>query len=373
MTKALPPIELWPISSNSGWGTFGFGLAMALARHGQTVVLPPMDVSGFAAPVRPLLLEMMAPRDQREHRIALLPYGLHWPKHHDMPNRTQVLIYMAEDSAVPDHAIEEIKKYDLVLAPSAWAQGILAGRGVDSQLFHQGFDESIFVTAPRKRPAGGPLYIFSGGKLEFRKGQDIVVEAFRKFRETELGKDAVLVTAWQNLWPQTMVSIWESGYVKGMPVMRDGRQDISTWLEANGIPKSASIDLGMLPQTAMAEAIRECDFAIFPNRCECATNLVLPETMACGVPCIVGNWAGQADVVENGNVLALNAKTPVTLPCPIFNGYDGWGEADIGECVQAMTRMASNPDAYWRPEYEAKTFSWTNRARHLLGILKTLA
>ncbi len=43
----------------------------------------------------------------------------------------------------------------------------------------------------------GKFWVFSGGKLDFRKGQDIVLAAFKRFAENH--KDAVLVTAWQNL------------------------------------------------------------------------------------------------------------------------------------------------------------------------------
>jgi len=380
MTDPTLPIELWPIAANTGWGLFGMGLALGLARQGRRVILPPSDPTGIPLTVKPTLGAMMQPIAPDTERIAIRPYGLHWPKYIETPHARQVLIYMAEDTAVPDHALTEIRKYELVLAPSRWAQGQIAKHDIPSTLWWQGFDESLFYPAPRKRPADGPLYVFCGGKLEFRKGQDIVVEAFKRFRETPEGKEAILVTAWHNHWVQTMASIWESGYVKGVPIVRNGVMDIPAWLEANGLPREANIDLGLISQAEMAQAIRECDVAIFPNRCECATNLVLPEAMACGVPCIVGNWAGQADVVETCGGIPLLQSTPVTLPCPIYNGYDGWGEANVQECVdklchfsqvreqQGPERLRATVGAY--DADAARThFGWTPRSIALTAIL----
>ena len=51
----------------------------------------------------------------------------------------------------------------------------------------------------------GRFVVFSGGKLELRKGQDIVVAAFRAFVERH--PDAVLVNAWHNAWPKLAKSI----------------------------------------------------------------------------------------------------------------------------------------------------------------------
>lgn len=369
------PVELWPVSPTTGWGSFAIGLALGLARLGRTVVLPPSDLTGLPATIRPTLEAMMAPRDEREERVAIRPYGLHWPKFLDVPHRTQVVIFMAEDTAIPDHAIAELKRYPLVLAPSRWAQNILTARGVDSTLFWQGYNESVFHPAPRARPIDGPLYVFTGGKLEFRKAHDCVIEAFRRFRGTPEGKDAVLVTSIDNIWPSTMAGVYESGYVKGIPVTRDGKQDIPAWLEANGIPRSASLNLGMLSQSDMAVAIRECDFAIFPNRCECATNLIAPEVAACGIPTIIGNWTGQADVVGEGIGTPLHERSPVTLRCPIYSGYDGWGEPDIDAIVNFMGNIALL-GPYGRREIGIRdagraleSFGWSGRAQAMHDVL----
>ena len=59
------------------------------------------------------------------------------------------------------------------------------------------------VDLPRGR--GERFIVYSGGKLEHRKGQDIVVAAFREFVKTH--PDAVLATTWHNQWPMTMAGM----------------------------------------------------------------------------------------------------------------------------------------------------------------------
>src|SRR5262249_7874498 len=120
------PVELWPVQATTGWGTFGYGLAIGLARLGRRVIIPPpTDLGAFPKTIRPVLGSMLGDVNDKEHRIAIVPYGMHWPKYIERPNRTQVLMYMSEDTALPDHAVENIKKYALVLAPSRWAQAVL--------------------------------------------------------------------------------------------------------------------------------------------------------------------------------------------------------------------------------------------------------
>ena len=46
--------------------------------------------------------------------------------------------------------------------------------------------------------------IFSGGKLELRKGQDLVVAAFKIFHARH--PDALLISSWQNGWPESAMN-----------------------------------------------------------------------------------------------------------------------------------------------------------------------
>lgn len=136
---------------------------------------------------------------------------------------------------------------------------------------------------------GDRFVIFSGGKLEYRKGQDILIAAFKIFQKRH--SEALLITAWHNLWPQFMAGIEQTGNVVGLPkISQDKRLQITEWLLANDIPTNAVIDVGSIPNYMVGQILREADVAVFTNRCEGGTNLVAMESLACGIPTIISAW-----------------------------------------------------------------------------------
>ena len=102
-------------------------------------------------------------------------------------------------------------------------------------LIHQGIDQSSFNGAIEPKLVKRSLVIFAGGKLEIRKGQDIVIEAYKKLIKDY--PDALLIACWANLGgigDDTMVL---SRYIEGNP--RSGNsEDIEEWIEKCGIPKN---------------------------------------------------------------------------------------------------------------------------------------
>jgi glycosyltransferase involved in cell wall biosynthesis len=199
----------------------------------------------------------------------------------------------------------------------------------------QGVNSADWHPAPRDSVFAGRFAIFSGGKLEFRKGQDIVIAAFRRFRAKH--PEALLVTAWQNVWPASMVGMDLGGHAAGLPkVTPDGRADIVGWLEKNGIPRTACIDVGLVANNAMPNIVRACDLAVFPNRAEGGTNLVAMECIAAGVPTICSMNTGQLDLRDW--CTPLDEQGPVPDGCPLYKGTEGWGESDVLELVEAMER-----------------------------------
>ena len=54
--------------------------------------------------------------------------------------------------------------------------------------------------------------LFSGGKFEFRKGQDLVLKAFSVLSKKH--PDMVLLTAWHNPWRASMETMRESPHIR---------------------------------------------------------------------------------------------------------------------------------------------------------------
>ncbi len=366
----------WQVGTLTGWGQFGAHFARTARQAGYRIILPPgslTDLSGVLPLDRPLLQGLTGPIPETEPGWLCMAIGNGMEERPQMPPHVKVAgIIFCEDTGAIDAA--KLNAYDLIVAGSRWTERVLKEKGVERVILaHQGYDSRVFFPHPQppetnavrppasipasgdcspcpeaegrmiELPKGRPL-VFSGGKLEFRKGQDIVVEAFKRFRQTPEGKDAVLVTAWDNQWPKTMDGIWLSGYVKGVPSVRNGRADISSWLVLNGLPAESVIDCGRLSPPELAHVMRSCDVGIFPNRAESGTNLVLVEALASGLPVHAVGAHGHDDVLEWGGwAMGHEPSSEVPEGCPLYKSVEGWAETDpewLATCVADPTGIA---------------------------------
>ncbi len=167
--------------------------------------------------------------------------------------------------------IENLRKFDVLVAGSEWNARIVRAAGFDCAAVPQGVDREIFRPGPRIA-IKDKFVIYSGGKYEHRKAQDLVIRAVKRLQAKH--DDIVLMAAWVNLWEN---------------------RDYYSAARAQGVKL-----LGMPIQShaAMAAAMNQTDVALFPNRCEGGTNLVMMEYLACGKPVIANVSTGQRDVLQ---------------------------------------------------------------------------
>ena len=354
----------WPVGGATGWGQFGLGFGRSVWEMGGTVwALGGVQTDAhWVLPADRVMMREWVPESSDVPAgagwvVFALGNGIGVPSGRPTiagagTDRTDIkragLVVIEDVSCLTPEAVEYLKGLDARIAPSQWVADALAAVGIpDVPVAVQGYDERVWmprdasrhtahtvaeVTPTRQR---GP-FIFSGGKLEFRKGQDIVVAAFRRVLETF--PDAVLVTAWDNPWPQTMDGIWLAGHVKGVPAIRGGKADVTSWLVANGIPARNVLDVGKVNPLELAAIVRSCDVGVFPNRCEGATNMVLVEALASGVPCVATVGHGQGMLKDV--VLRIASRGQVPRGCRLFGTQDltadGWTEADPADVAEAI-------------------------------------
>lgn len=347
-TDRRPVSISWQVGLTSGWGTYGLQLARHLAQspRAEPVLAMAPELSALDdADVR--LLASCARTIAPEHHaravhLTGLGNALRGPTPVFTSRRNAAVVFL-EDTAFDDATRRRARGYDLLVAGSRWNEALLRSLGHPHvSCVWQGIDPALFHPRARGTRFGDRFVVFSGGKLEFRKGQDLVVAAFRAFHQRHA--DALLVTAWHNHWPATMAGIESAGHVQGMPSVVRGQLDVTRWLVANGIPAAAVHDLGVQPQGAIAALLYECDVAVFPNRAEGGTNLVAMEAMAAGVPAIVAANTGQRDLLSEGGAIPL-ARQSAVRPAGGFRGTADWGESDVEEIVEALERSYVGRDA----------------------------
>lgn len=253
----------------------------------------------------------------------------------------------------PIGAREGLAPFDAILCASNWNARMLESLcSKPVVMIHEGIDHSMFFPGPRSGAMNpGRFYVFSGGKLEYRKAQDLVILAFREFARRH--DDAVLVTAWHSPWPQLAAGF--RGRLQ-VPLRTDesGRLEIGRWAVENGIRSEQFVELPPLANQTMPFILREMDCALQVSRAEACTNLPAKEAMACGTPVILADNTGVKDLIDADNCVPLRHQVPVV---PFANsGTDGWGESSVDEIVAALERLYT--DTRLRRSIGARGADW---------------
>jgi tetratricopeptide (TPR) repeat protein/glycosyltransferase involved in cell wall biosynthesis len=378
----------WEVRGDTGWGIYGLNLATQLALRGDPVPivlacngdsLPALarhrlrDTLAASAPASEALADGRSTLTIEGTLLCALGNGLAGAGHGArLRGDRTVGVAFFEDTHIVPAAIDRADAFDAIIAGSARNAQVLQAYGLERvHTVIQGIDPAIFHPAVRTGVFRDRFVVFSGGKLEYRKGQDIVVAAFRRFRERH--KDAFLLTAWHNHWPQLIADLELARHVRGLPRVIGSTLRVDEWLAANGIPADATLDVGCTPNALMGQVLREADVALFPNRCEGGTNLVAMECMAAGVPTIVSANTGHLDLIATAGCFALRKQGDVPRPTRYFTGVDGWGESDVDEIVDLLERLYHDRElARNRAEIGAAAMArltWESQIGELLAVI----
>ncbi|MBF0178729.1 MAG: tetratricopeptide repeat protein [Magnetococcales bacterium] len=388
-----PPLVLfdWQANNRSGWGVYGTNLALHASVAGRIAIAgtashpEPLVTSG--ALWNPLLGDFHARANRLREWICRkrAPFRLPWPILHGLGNGLHserglpnglvlngtpgIGVVFLEETRLGLEERERVADLAMIVAGSTWNRRLLEEAGIGPvTTVLQGVDPVLFHPAPRLGWLRGRFTVFSGGKLEFRKGQDLVVLAFRAFVQRH--PEALLVTAWHSTWPAIARNLEANPGIAPVVFAPDGAVDCAAWARANGIPEGAFLDLGPLRHEETPAVLREMDVALFPNRCEGGTNLVAMECMACGVPVILARNTGHLDLIREGSSLLLTRQTPL----PDGENQRDWGESDVEEMVEAL-------EFCWRERERAaaigeqgaaflREWSWERRIGELTGVIE---
>jgi glycosyltransferase involved in cell wall biosynthesis len=364
------------VSDRFGWGLYGYNLVMEA--HLQKLFLPlPRAGIEFSLPLDPfshrVFDELQAlwktSPPVAEGDTMLVSLGNEQVARQPLsPKVKQVGLTFFEHNPLPEAEIRGLREFELVIAGSTWNLEKLRAYGVDrSKMIIQGVNSDLFRPMP-KRAMKERFVVFSGGKLEFRKGQDLVVAAFARFAKKH--RDAVLVAAWSSPW-STQLAPTINLSAAAQP-LREGATfaaSLANWVGDNGIAADQFIDLGSVPNRFMPEVLREVDVAVFPNRCEGGTNLVAMEALASGLICILSKNTGHLDLIRADNCLPLATQRPVAPVAGIPTRE--WGESDVEEIVAHLEKAYSAPGCV-KPETARASVAGYSWARAIKTLYDTV-
>lgn len=384
----------WPPSALHGWGVFGTNLLREVLRRGEpkAITLLSTNPDMIDAADRVLFQPLMAEQRQIEQQIGAVRGnvtlgGVHVL--HSLGNNLEESTAAArfrgepnvgftffENMVFADDVAARNSHFQIMMTGSTWNADILRDLGFPRVgCVFQGIDPNAFAPGPRMGRFGDRFVVFSGGKLELRKGQDLVVAAFKQFQSRH--PDALLATVWLNPWPTIMADVAASPHVTGPPAIDQPFPNcINDWVRAQGVPEGAHMDLSPTFNADMPALLRECDAAVFPNRCEGGTNLVAMEALATGLPCVFSANSGHLDLIGpdgSDHCYPLTRQTPVTFGP---QGADHWRESDVEEIVESLEAIYQDRAEARRRGQAANAFmqdwSWQNQIGRLLTELDRL-
>jgi glycosyltransferase involved in cell wall biosynthesis len=389
-----PVFIKWEISSFFGWGTYGMNLALQLEAdpdlravcavpfHEKAIVLDPLR----ARKLQPFLersrqcvanLAQHAGKNVTVDAPVLTSLGNNFapsksPTQVELTGSPTIGVSFFEVAQLPPDALARAAAYPLLVVGSSWGERVLRAHGLTNvATVLQGVDPSIFHPGPRSGLWNDRFVVFSGGKLERRKGQDLVLAAFAKFSTKR--PDALLVTAWHSPFPAIARSVDVSGLAPPVTYRENGTLDVVSWAAAAGVPSESFVDLGAIPNAITPLALREADVALFPNRAEGGTNLVAMEAMACGVPTILSANTGHLDLIGAENCYALERQGRIDGVGAGIGDTPGWGESDLNDIVDALDAAYLNrSDARRRGQRGAETMerlTWAETARRMKTLI----
>lgn len=226
---------------------------------------------------------------------------------------------------------EEIALADHVLTVSELARRSYLEAGVPPERVHRislGVDVSLFVPSARETPTRkGTSFVFVGATSRV-KGFDLLLEAFAQVHQAE---------------PETrLLIIGPSG-------------DAASLLDPQ--PPAGVAILGPLPQAELAVRLMGADCLVLPSRNE-SFGMVVPEALAAGLPVLVSDRVGAADLVREG-------KTGWVVPA-----------GNAAALAKRMSWCTGHHEMLWAMKsdcrHAAETITWPAYHSRLTELMQTL-
>jgi glycosyltransferase involved in cell wall biosynthesis len=287
--------------------------------------------------------------------------------------RTVGYSFFEDNILKPDWIGNARRHFDWVATGSTWCTRLLQKHGLDQvSTVVQGVDHSVFHPRPDDRQYFRDRFVvFSGGKFELRKGQDIVIRAYKVLQDRH--DDVMLVNSWYNPWPFSVQTMLSTKLIRFDPPEASYVGFVNAVLAHNGIDQKRVVTLLPQPNRLMPRVYANTDVGLFPNRCEGGTNLVLMEYMACGKPVVASNVTGHADVLNAHNALLIEARHTTEIRNQAGEPIAVWPEPDLDQTVAQLERAYQHRDELRalgeRAGRDLASWTWRRTAEGFLRLL----
>lgn len=343
---------------NYGWGVCSKYLINELSKFRDIHVLNDEDGSAVNGHLQGQLFQALT--------------TVEFPPLFEQARGTRNYGYTFFENELTSASVEKAKQYDLVLAGSTWCRDRMLEKGISNcDILIQGVDPKHFYPIEKAKQQDR-FVIFSGGKFELRKGQDILLRAVKILQDKY--PDVYLVNCWYNMWPESVRQMAGSPYIIFTYNENDSWQKtMQRTYKDNGLDVQRVVTLDHIPHHDQRALFEQTDIGVFPNRCEGGTNLVLMEYMACAKPVIASYASGHKDILTENNALLLHQLKQLNIVDDDGALIGRWHDPSLEELVAHLEHAYLHRDAHKSIAHQAgedlQRFTWKRSARRLAEIL----
>lgn len=250
--------------------------------------------------------------------------------------------------------LHHLSTMDLAFFPSQWACDVAKESGLETEVDHfpHGVNRNIFNEIGRPEKKGGePTRFLSVGKVEVRKGHDILPHVF----DAAFGDNdnvELYISHFNPFSTEEELVNWQKLYD-------------SMRLRA----KVKFVNWATDPN-ALANLMKSCDCIISLSKGE-AWNLPLLEAMSCGTHVIATNYSGHTEFLNENNskLVDINSLEPA-VDGKWFFGEGNWAHIGKSQVDQAINHMRSIHKLCQQGELSINTYG-IQKAEELTWIRAT--
>jgi tetratricopeptide (TPR) repeat protein/glycosyltransferase involved in cell wall biosynthesis len=344
---------------NYGWGVCSKYLIEELPKLRPIHILNEADGSAFNTCLDGTLFQALT-------TVALEPLF-------EKARGTRNYGYTFFENELTEQSIENAKQYDLILAGSSWCRDRMLEKGIQNcDVLIQGIDPKRFYPIKGDK-SQDRFVIFSGGKFELRKGQDLILRAVKILQNKY--PDVYLVNCWYNLWPESLRQMTSSPYIAF------SFSENASWIDTmqrtyqdNGLDPNRVFTMELVAQHQLRSLFKQTDIGVFPNRCEGGTNLVLMEYMACAKPVIATVASGHKDILTQENALLLRQLKEINIVNDNSALIGRWKDPSLEELVTQLEYAYHHRQSLKKIGRQAgkdmQHFTWKRCAERLSMIME---
>lgn len=343
----------FPIN-NLSYGLVGLNIAKRLAKTYKVSLFPIGQVQLETKDDQPLVQELV----NNQNEVDPSATGIRLYHQFDLVQRIGRGLHIGWPIFELDNFTEReknnIASCDQVIVCSKWAKEVIDKYfAISCTVVPLGVDRSIFY--PGESPWNYPYTFLCVGKIEVRKGHDILPKIFAK--ALPKGGNWKLYMLWGNPFlTKDEKTQWESYYKS---ILGD----------------NVSFSDRLATQADIANEMRFADCGISLSRAE-GWNLPLLELMSCGKPVITTNYSAHTEFCTPENSSLVN----ITDTEPAFDGkwFDGktgsWaklGQEQEDQAIEHIRHIYSKGKGYVNQAGidTSNHFSWDRSVAKLLEIL----